>query len=190
MITMNMLLKKLSVLVLFIFTVCTIYTQERSGKTDNLQFTRIKPTDNGFTVYFNVDGLLDENHAELVLQDLLNDSGIYDGRFFKTADGKDRFHLYIYPEVTAEQVRGIINLHSIDFDFTTVSINGRIPNRDRGVSLSEIGSERSHVDRDGFPKFINTGNPEKDAEEYRIQKQKWIDENPEEYQKLIDELKQ
>ncbi len=185
----SILFRNLLVLLLCLTFVGGLFAQERSGRTENLEFTRIKPTDAGFTVYFNVSGLKDEAHAEAILQELLNDPGVYDGSFFESVDGQDRFHIYIYPEITAEYIRSIIKNHGIDYNFSTVSINGRLPNRDKGVSVSSMKSETIPVNMEGFPQYINTGNAEEDAENYRVKKQKWIDENPEKYEKMLEELK-
>ncbi|HBF87539.1 MAG TPA: hypothetical protein DDX39_02765 [Bacteroidales bacterium] len=37
---------------------------------------------------------------------------------------------------------------------------------------------------DGFPVYVNTGNKEKDVNEYNVAKEKWISDHPEEYKKL------
>jgi hypothetical protein len=40
-----------------------------------------------------------------------------------------------------------------------------------------------------FPTYINTGNPEKDAETYAKAKQEWISKNPEKYQQMLNPTK-
>lgn len=42
------------------------------------------------------------------------------------------------------------------------------------------------VDSDGFPQFVNTGNPEKDEKIYQERKQAWIIAHPEEYKQMIE----
>ncbi|MCX7954137.1 MAG: hypothetical protein N3A01_02985 [Bacteroidales bacterium] len=37
---------------------------------------------------------------------------------------------------------------------------------------------------DNFPRYKNTGNPKEDLNRYHNEKQKWIKENPEEYEKI------
>jgi len=43
------------------------------------------------------------------------------------------------------------------------------------------------VDLPRYPKFIATGNPALDEKNYQLAKAKWIDENPELYQKHLKE---
>jgi hypothetical protein len=42
------------------------------------------------------------------------------------------------------------------------------------------------VDSNGFPQFINTGDPEKDGKIYQERKQAWIIAHPEEYKQMIE----
>ena len=44
-------------------------------------------------------------------------------------------------------------------------------------------------DETAFPKYIETGDPIKDSENYASRKQKWIEQNPEAYQQLINPKK-
>ncbi|MBI4649162.1 MAG: hypothetical protein HY738_21860 [Bacteroidia bacterium] len=61
------------------------------------------------------------------------------------------------------------------------------PSRDNNVlksSKKELSVENTQQLPDDFPKFINTGNPEKDRENYKFAKEKWIEKNPELYKNL------
>lgn len=42
------------------------------------------------------------------------------------------------------------------------------------------------VSSNGFPQFVNTGNPEKDEKIYQERKQEWIVTHPEEYKQMIE----
>ena len=52
------------------------------------------------------------------------------------------------------------------------------------------GSSKTNITDFGFPKYKHTGNKEQDDIKYRNSKDKWINENPEEYDKLLEGLKQ
>lgn len=54
----------------------------------------------------------------------------------------------------------------------------------RSQSSKENSSVRPELPND-FPKFVNTGNPKKDQEDYKIAKQNWIANNPERYKALF-----
>jgi len=44
----------------------------------------------------------------------------------------------------------------------------------------------SVVSNNGFPQFVNTGNLQKDEENYQERKQEWIVNHPEEYKQMIE----
>ena len=178
----------LGVIYLFVLIILStpVFSQLDSEK---LEFTRVKTIEEGYTLYFNVDGITSESHAELILQELLNQEKIYDGRFFETRDKSFRIQLFVTDlSLSAEFVRSILIKHSADYDFTTVSVNGLVPNQSKGVHPSEINSTYRPVNAFGFPIRENTGNQKKDEDEYRKKKDEWIQQNPEEYEKLLKEL--
>lgn len=155
-----------------------------------LEFTQIKPTNDGYTVYFHVKGIKDESHAQEILEDLLNDNNILRGRYFKSIEGKDRYQLYINEFVTAEYIREILKTHGTDYDFSTVSIDGIAPNKTPRKNPNEFPeSPRVKLDIEDFPEYKSTGNKVEDDEKYRSEKDKWINEHPEEYEKLSKEMK-
>jgi hypothetical protein len=72
--------------------------------------------------------------------------------------------------------------------------NKRIEEKKKGLAPVEKKQKTSAGQREitvlnlpGYPKFIATGNPELDEKNYQLAKAKWIDENPELYQKHLKE---
>jgi hypothetical protein len=178
-------MKKLIVL-LFIsgFFALSLYSQE-----EQLEFTQKKISDVGYTVYFHVTDIQDPEQANAIIEDLLSDDNIFNGRYFKSGTGKDRFQLYINEFVTAEYIRNILLTHDIDYDFSTVSVNGEIINDDGISNLNLLkGTSSISISALGFPKYKNTGNKEVDDEHYSNVKDQWINDNPEEYKSLLKEL--
>lgn len=173
-----------------IFSAHTSFSQIDLEETDgNYEFIRKRPASEGYTVFFDVKNLQNKAQGEQVLQDLLNDEGIYDGRFFSTRDGKDRFHIYILPDVNANYVREIITKHNIDYVLDHVSLNGKIEEKDRGVEVSRMQSKRVSINYPDYPKFEDTGNTEQDRHNYDKKKREWIKNNPEKYEKILNNLK-
>ncbi len=160
----------------------TCFAQE-----DKLDFVQKKIANDGYTIYFEVSNILDENHAQQILNDLLNDNNIKDGRYFKSTTGKDRYQLYINNIVTAAYIKNILITNNVDYDYSTIIVNGVNPEHGK-PSGYEIGSDGYHVSALGFPSYTPTGNKEVDDANYAKSKEDWIRENPAEYEKLLKEL--
>jgi len=173
-------MKKIALLIFIsgMFSV-TLFSQE--GK---LEFIQKKATDNGYTVYFHVVDIEDSDHIDSILEELLNDNNIYKGRHFISGTGKDRFQLYINEIVSAEYVRNILLSQNVDYEYTCVSVDGNVESSPNSYS----GSVKRHINSNGFPRYIKTGNQETDDKKYKNSKDQWINENPEEYNKLLEEL--
>lgn len=184
---MNILKCLLSVcLSMFVFLTMS-FSQEQYE--DNYEFLRKRAATEGYTIFFDVINLKNNHQAEMILQDLLSHEDVYDGRFFTTRDNKNRFHLFMYNVISANEIREIIIQHNVDYTLEHVSKNGEISERNRGVHVSELGSERKPIDYSDYPKYIDTGDKEQDRIIYNKRKEQWINENPEKYQRILNELK-
>lgn len=159
------------------------------SQNDELEFIRIRPVSEGYTVYFDLKAVKSESHAEAILQSIIDDTEAYDGRYFRTRDNNDRIQLFYIERINATQVRDILLKHDTDYVFSHVSINGEVPNSSKNIQRSSIQGERVPVEYEDFPVFINTGNPEKDAIEYKNKKKQWIENNPEKYKKLLENMR-
>lgn len=178
-------MKKLILLFLGILTFVFLFSQEKK-----LEFADYKNINDGYTVYFNVANLESEEQAQLILKDLLAEDGISWGRYFKSGNNGDRFQLNIDNKITANYVQNILLKHNVDYDYTNVRVNGVIlypP--EKPVTIEAMGSPFRKL-ADDFPVFENTGNPEQDTENYRVKKDKWIEENPEKYNQELKELEE
>ena len=54
------------------------------AQQQKLDFAQKKIANEGYTVYFEVVNVVDENHAQQILNDLLSDNNVLDGRDFKS----------------------------------------------------------------------------------------------------------
>lgn len=178
-------MKKLVFINLFLFLVALSF-----GQVVKMEFTQKKIVDSGLTVYFYVQNLESDDQAQLLLNDLLSENGIKSGRFFKAGNGKDRFQLYINSTITANYVRDILLTHNVDYDFSTVSVNDVILNPDElPEHVAIMGSQKSEMP-EGFPEFVKTENHELDVDNYRSAKDKWIEDNPDQYEQMLKELQE
>lgn len=151
-----------------------------------LEFVQKKTTPNGFVVYFDVVGINGETHANAILEDFLDDGNVQSGRYFVSSAYKDRFQLYVNSNVTAQYVLNILKTHGADFDYSSVSVNGYVKPEPGNAGNTKRTSTRTDVQYPGFPKYVDTGNPTLDQQRYSEEKSKWVNEHPEEYEKMIN----
>ncbi len=152
----------------------------------NLEFVQKKAINNGYTVYFQVENAVDQDHAEKILNDLLSDNNVYSGRYFKSGSGKDRYQLDINSNVTASYIRNILLTNNVDYDYSTIIVNGVNPERMNSVEV--IQSEKYSPEGSNFPVFEKTGNSDVDNQNYSKSKDEWIKQNPVEYENMLKEL--
>ncbi len=145
-----------------------------------LEFTQVKFTDEGKTVYFHINGLgEDEEERQILLDYILQDANVQSARIFTSSEFKTRCQLYIPMEITPEYVRTLLQAKGYDFDFSTISINGEIKKN----QAAEIFTSPYKQASSNFPEYKITGDKLKDAENYYLAKQKWTSENPKKYNK-------
>ncbi len=157
------------------------------AQQQKLDFAQKKIANEGYTVYFEVVNVVDENHAQQILNDLLSDNNVLDGRYFKSGAGKDRYQLYINNLITASYIKNILLSNNVDYDYSTIIVDGVNPEHNYTPG-SNLASKGFNVSASGFPSYDNTGNKEVDDENYRKSKEEWIQENPEEYESLLKEI--
>jgi hypothetical protein len=175
------MIKRMLILSFVLFVASQLTAQE-----SNLQFTLSKDLGEQKTVYFHINGLQDDEMSEALLERLLQDPLIYEGRIFKTPKLQNRCQLYMAHEIDAEYVQSILKEFNLDYEYTTVSRNGHLETS-RAKHQSNPGATKpTPVLIDGFPEYEDTGNPEVDQKNYQKRKQKWVEENPEKYQEYIN----
>ena len=166
------------------FVLLSLY--QLSAQENELRFTLSKNLGEQKTVYFHIKGIQDSDMPDILLERLLSDPLIYDGRIYKTPKLQDRCQLYMSHEIDAAYIRSILQEYNLDFEYTTVSRNGHLETAHAKSSSKPGATPPSPVLMDGFPQYKDTGNPEVDQQNYSNAKQKWIEENPEAYQEYIN----
>ncbi|MBP7076761.1 MAG: hypothetical protein KBB11_06915 [Bacteroidales bacterium] len=174
-------MKRFSILLLMTFFGLSAFAQENI-----LEFVQKKTTPEGFVIYFDVIGINGDDHANAILEDFLADENVQRGRYFISSANKDRYQLYVNNTVTPNYVLGILKTHGVDFDYTSVSVNGYIQPDDNKSTPNSATSTRTDVQYPSFPKYVDTGNPLQDQQRYADEKSKWIDEHPDEYEKMLN----
>jgi hypothetical protein len=157
------------------------------AQSENLDFLQKKSTDNGFTVYFEVLNISDDSHASTIISDIKKLSGVSNVRYYKSGTGGDRFQLYISEDVTASQIRDILIANNTDYDYRTIIRDGHNPESHGRAASTEDRIEKSYSNP-GMPQYTSTGNKTQDDENYRIAKEQWIKENPEQYESMLKEI--
>ncbi|MDD2387101.1 MAG: hypothetical protein PHP52_10015 [Bacteroidales bacterium] len=166
---------KILVLVTFlIIPFSAIFTQ------NIMEFVDVKDADGLKTVYFQVKGLNEDDAARATLmKDLLADPNVIKGRIFTSSSLKTRCQLFLPYEISPEYIRPILQSHGYDFEFSSVSIDGKL--------LIDKNAKAARADfyspTDDFPQYVSTGDKILDAENYRIAKEQWIENNKRKYKK-------
>lgn len=162
------------IVVILMLFVTASYSQEV------MEFTQYKFFDNNKTVYFHIKGLgEDEEARSVLLEDIIQDENVINGRIFTSSSYKTRCQLNIPLNITPEYIRAILNSHGYDYDFTTISVNGELKeyyNPETFVSVFSPPTEN-------FPKLQITGDNAQDKENYAVAKEQWISENQRKYKK-------
>jgi len=159
------------------------------GQTDNYEFLRTRKTLEGYTTFFDVVNLNDEYTADQIISELRQDENISRADFFKLKNGKNRIHIFCNDNVDANLVRAILQNYDVDYDLSTVILNGEVKvNENIITDVKEFTSTPTPVKYNDFPSYVNTGNKEEDDINYANKKEQWINENPEKYNELLKEM--
>jgi hypothetical protein len=133
--------------------------------------------------------LKNQQHIDQVLAALIIDENIINAKHFKSNLNKDRFNLEIKTSISANYIHNILVENGVDFDLTTINVNGQTPIMQKKSPEHNASSPKIEIDVEGFPKYIDTGNPVLDRENYDKKKNEWIKNNPELYKKLLNDIK-
>ncbi len=151
-----------------------------SFSQSEMKFHEVKNTGDAKTVYFQVKGLAeDEDARNELLNDLISDSNIQSGRIFTSSSLKTRCQLLIPHSIGPEYLRPILQSHGYDFEFSSVSIDGK---------FMEDNGERTFTSMFYFPSkdfssFVTTGDSKEDEVNYKVSKEEWINSNNRKYNK-------
>lgn len=165
---------------IFMFSAFLIIAFSNVIAQSKMEFVDVKDLGDSKTVYFQVKGLGedDENRA-LLLNDLLTDPKVIDGRIFTSSSFKTRVQLFIPHDVEPEYIRPILQAHGYDFEFSSVSIDGQLL-----ISKNAMAARSAfYSPAEDYPRYVKTGDKELDAENYRLAKEQWIENNKRKYKK-------
>ncbi|MBN2683192.1 MAG: hypothetical protein JXR58_11840 [Bacteroidales bacterium] len=82
---------------------------------------------------------------------------------------------------TSKETKTVISEKQIAKHQVIVKLEKKIDENGKEVIVSETTTIKIP---ESFPKYIDTGNPKKDENDYHDAKMKWIRENPEEFEKI------
>lgn len=164
----------------YFFFVMVLFYIPSGVFSQSLEFTEAKIMGDLKTVYFYISGL-DEDEADraILLEQLTNDANIYSGRIFTSSSFKTRCQLNLPVSITPEYIRPILLNNGYDFDFSTISVDGKLNIEKKPDSY--VSKFQSPFE--GFPTMIYTGDKEKDYEQYRLAKEQWLAANQKKYDK-------
>ncbi|HPX75626.1 MAG TPA: hypothetical protein PLW77_03485 [Bacteroidales bacterium] len=159
------------------------------GQTDNYEFIRIRPTAEGYITHFDIINLNDDSTADQIKTYLQEDENISDTKIVKLKNGKIRVFIYSHDYVDANYVRAILQSRNVDYDLSSVALNGQVVRNDKEfIDPNKFTSTPTPVKFSDFPTYINTGDKEIDNINYANAKEKWINNNPEKYNELLKEM--
>lgn len=150
-------------------------------QTNGYMFNHFKTTGDKTQVYFKIENLNnDKETQDQVLEVLLQDEKISDGNIYSVDEKSATCHLEIDPSVSVDYIRNLLQSTGYDIDLT--SLTPKNPGKPEGL----YGSEK-HSFFEGFDGLKNY-NPNNQGslsaeEHYQKEKEAWIKENPEAYNK-------
>jgi hypothetical protein len=145
-----------------------------------MEFAEAKAMGDQKTVYFQIKGLdEDEMERASLLEKLLADENILDGRIFTSSSFKTRCQLYLPLDIKPDYIRAILNENGYDFEFSSITVDGYTMNP---LAPTTFRSGFYYPSKD-FPKPLITGDKKADSETYQKDKEAWISQNEKKYNK-------
>ena len=155
-------MKKLIITILFavLFFLPDMFSQENVVKPFVFDATKIYPNNTQIS-YFTIEGL-NYNEALYVKDKINEEENIYRFKIFeKKSDNTFSFMIDCDDKLDEEDIYNQILKYQLNFKKLLNNIKNR-------------------------PKYIDTGNPKKDKENYKKSKQEWIDSHVEEYKLMLE----
>jgi hypothetical protein len=162
--------------VVFIAITANLFSQ-----TEDYMFNHSKSVGDRNVVYFKISGLSDDKEEQdRVLSILLEDSQVLDGNIYSVDGQLPTCQLEVFPSVNVPYVRTI--LQSVGYDIDLISLVRRDNRTAPGVYSTEFYPFSEFFD--GYKNYDpNIAGAPSSEEHYASEKDKWVKENPEEYQK-------
>lgn len=166
----------------FIFILFIISTFSlQSFSQNNVSFKKEPLKDGLKVVSFKIDGITGEQHrAEL--RDALDQN---DSINYVIIYPTDKCYMKITKGTDANYVQEILAVNGVDFNYETVDVHTESSVEINIVPIPKDLEEKNLPD--DFPKYIDTGNPYEDEKRLAEEFELWRQNNPEEWQKMLEE---
>jgi hypothetical protein len=151
------------------------------SQEETYMFNHYKSQGEKNIVYFNIDNLDDDKEEQdRVLEVLLNDELVIDGNIYTVDQKKSSCQLEVDFKVSVAYVRNLLQSAGYDIDLT--SVTPKNPGKPDGVYSSERYSFFEGFD--AFKNYdINKPGALSPEDHYAKEKDAWVAQNPEEYDK-------
>jgi hypothetical protein len=148
-------------------------------------FNHFKSLGEKNVVFFRIDGLSDDiEEQDKVLSVLLEDSKITDGKIYSVEGQNPTCQIEVSPEINVAYIRNLLQSAGYDIDLT--SVTPKNPDKPSGLYSSERYSFFEGFN--GFENYDpNSPGALSPEEHYAKEKEAWVNENPEEYEKAKKE---
>ncbi len=145
------------------------YVNAQEVKTE---FQNVKVTEKTKETSFAVVGFDNEADKKSFYNEIIGLPGVI---YFEINNNNNcKLSFYNYENITADQIRKIIQKYNSDYKDGSVKYVERSINENAFLSM---------------PKKINTGNPEKDDLKYQQKLSEWAKDNPEEWKQYLESKK-
>ncbi len=166
---------------LFVFAILLVFANFLVAQEQEYQFNHYKSLGESNVIYIKIANLSnDEDEQSRVLGLLLNDSNIIDGQIYSSDDGNPTCQLEVNEKISVVYLRSILQSAGYDIDLNSIASNQN--EKPQGIYYSERVSFF-----DGFEGWkgydINDPDAENSEDYYKRNKDKWIKQNPESYEK-------
>lgn len=169
-------------LVLFVICFSSLYSQD-----GELSFSHFKSFGDKNVVYFGISGLVNDNEeSKRVLEILLEDNLVYDGNIYFTENGKCKCQLDVAITMTVLYIRGLLQSAGYDIDMETVASQSQ--KKPDGIYNSDFYTFDKSFD--AYHNYDPNKSEKSAAEHYAVEKEKWINEHPDEYQNVKTQTSQ
>lgn len=168
--------------------ICFLSLNVLHAQEGKLDFASKKELFNGYVVYFLMDNVKDAKHASTIVKQLQKQKDIKEAEYYIANTGQYACKLIIGHKINANQIKEILLKNGADYNYQDIIVDGRLPAQNIDIKEASPTIERTNVNHSGFPIYRYTENKEQDDKDYAKAKAQWIEDNPEEYKMMLNDL--